>query len=473
MQPADYVSASDGTGEAVRAIVTTERLVGATTLIVDSVAKWPLKFIATSGTLDPLTGLLDDNTLTVFKGTLTGSIITIDEFAPGYADVGHTVNQIVVLKPSTLWADIVRAYLDELTAFAEASTHVALVKNETVSGVKDGSNTVFTIVGSALTGSVELYKNGVRQLPGVGNDYTVAGQTITMALAPLTGTVLLADYATSTSQFTSPTTVGIRTNEAVTGTVNGTNKIFTTISSYVPGTLEVWVNGLKQIPVTHYVETTPTSGVFTFDDAPITGDNIIVNYQNSLSFAIGDADTVDTFHASPVATANTLLPLNSSAKYPLEVTETQYMFLNRTSDLSVSNASWVELNMLQAVHNTMQGGTYWSIADHNRISFPVSGIYAINIWCVWANSGGGTLRALTVSFNATTVGGSPDYRDISDYRMPVAFNNKNNIYLEVPVTAGEYLCMFAYQNSGGTLSIASAPGYNAATKVTVRKVGEL
>ena len=41
MQPADYVAASDGTGEAVRAIVTTTRLIGASTLIVDSVDNWP------------------------------------------------------------------------------------------------------------------------------------------------------------------------------------------------------------------------------------------------------------------------------------------------------------------------------------------------------------------------------------------------------------------------------------------------
>jgi hypothetical protein len=321
MQPADYVAASDGTGEAVRAIVTTQRLIGATTLIVDSVENWPNKFIATSGTLDPVTGMLDDDTLTVFKGTLTGSIITIDEYAPGYPDVGHEVNQVVVLKPSTLWADIVRAYLDELTDFAEASTQVSLVRNETPGGPVNGVNVTFTLAGSAVTGSVELYKNGVRQAPGVGNDYTVSGTIVTMAVAPLTGTVLLADYATSVSQFTSPTTVGIRTNEAVSGTVNGTNKVFTTINSYIPGTLEVWVNGLKQLPVTHYVETTPTSGIFTFDDAPLTGDNIIVNYQNSLSFSIGDADTIDTFHASPVASANSILPLNASAEYPITTVE--------------------------------------------------------------------------------------------------------------------------------------------------------
>lgn len=112
--PIDYIAASNGSGEAVRAIVTTDRLISATTLIVDSVLNWPNRFVATSGTLDPLTGLLDEGTITVFKGVLTGSIITIEEFAPGYPDIGNTVGQVVVLKPSTFWADTLKTKFTDI-----------------------------------------------------------------------------------------------------------------------------------------------------------------------------------------------------------------------------------------------------------------------------------------------------------------------------------------------------------------------
>lgn len=438
MQPSDYVAASDGTGEAVRAIVTTQRLVGATTLIVDSVENWPNKFIATSGTLDPVTGMLDDNTLTVFKGTLTGSIITIDEYAPGYTDVGHSVNQIVVLKPSTLWADIVRAYLDELSDFAEASTQVALVRNEAVGGVVDGSNRTFTIVGSAVTGSVELYKNGVRQAPGTGNDYTVSGSTITMEVAPLTGAVLLADYATSTAQFTSPTTIGFRTNEAVSGTINGTNKVFTTIAPYMPGTLEVWVNGLKQIPVTHYVETTPTSGIFTFDDAPLTGDNIIVNYSNSLSFALGDADTVDTFHASPVAAANSILPLNASAKYPIEVISNPYKFsayMSATQTLTTAGV-WYKLNYNTESYDTNNNfdtstGTY---------TVPVTGYYQFSATALMQAQAGNQF-ILSLGLTGTT-----EYvrlEQIPNTTGDITVSGTVDLYL----TAGQTVFVLAYSGT--------------------------
>lgn len=443
MQPADYVAASDGTGEAVRAIVTTQRLVGATTLIVDSVENWPNKFIATSGTLDPVTGMLDDNTLTVFKGTLSGSIITIDEYAPGYPDVGHTVNQVVVLKPSTLWADIVRAYLDELSDFAEASTQVSLVRNETLGGPVNGVNVTFTLAGSAVTGSVELYKNGVRQAPGAGNDYTVSGTVVTMAVAPLTGTVLLADYATSVSQFTAPTTVGIRTNEAVSGTVNGTNKVFTTIAQYVPGTLEVWVNGLKQTPVTHYVETTPNSGIFTFDDAPLTGDNIMVNYQNSLSFAIGDADTLDTFHASPVAAANSILPLNANAKYPVTTIQTDCKFsAYPAANQTTVATTWTKIN--NATEEWDTGSNY--NAGTSVFTAPTTGYYWFSVSCIF-NTQPGT--AVLIGLGKNWVSGSETKRlgEIPNCTGNTTLCGSIEMYL----TAGDTIVALYYSATATTL----------------------
>ena len=102
-----YIRASDGSGEAVRAIVTSPRTVGDMDLIVDSVLNWPNKFIATSGDLDVDTGLFDPDSISIFYATLSGSIIVIDEFAPGYSDVGHTTGQTVLLKPTTAWADAV------------------------------------------------------------------------------------------------------------------------------------------------------------------------------------------------------------------------------------------------------------------------------------------------------------------------------------------------------------------------------
>lgn len=100
----DLIRASNGNGEAVRASVTQIRAVGSTTLNVDALTHWPESFIATSGRIQA-DGSLDPSSVSVFSGHITGSAITIDEFAPGYEDAGNSVGEVVIVKPSTMWAD--------------------------------------------------------------------------------------------------------------------------------------------------------------------------------------------------------------------------------------------------------------------------------------------------------------------------------------------------------------------------------
>lgn len=108
MDNIDYISASDGTGEAPRATVNVYRAPTVPILNVDSTENFPNKFVASAGTVDATTGLIDPATLMVFKGSKTsGTEITIDEVAPGYSDIETNVADVVVLKPTTLWADLV------------------------------------------------------------------------------------------------------------------------------------------------------------------------------------------------------------------------------------------------------------------------------------------------------------------------------------------------------------------------------
>lgn len=102
-------------------------------------------------------------------------------------------------------------------------------------------------------------------------------------------------------------------DETVTGSVNGSNTSFTTTSPYMAGTLEVFINGLRQARTTHVTESSPTTGVFTLDVAPQTSDVLRVNYQTTVASSFA-ADTVDGFHASSTPAASTLLALNSRAQ---------------------------------------------------------------------------------------------------------------------------------------------------------------
>ena len=108
-----YLKASNGSGEPPRATVTVARSISATTLTVDAVTNWPPFFVATSGVLNTTTGVINPATVKVFKGSIVSGQIQIDAFAPGYTDVGNAVGDIVVLKPSTKWADVIA------TAFAD------------------------------------------------------------------------------------------------------------------------------------------------------------------------------------------------------------------------------------------------------------------------------------------------------------------------------------------------------------------
>lgn len=59
-------------------------------------------------------------------------------------------------------------------------------------GVINGVNTIFTL--PTVPGPVVLvYRNGVLQQPG-GSDYTLSGSTVTFAIAPLLGDILLVVY---------------------------------------------------------------------------------------------------------------------------------------------------------------------------------------------------------------------------------------------------------------------------------------
>lgn len=73
------------------------------------------------------------------------------------------------------------------------------VWNETPGGTVNGSNAAFTLAGGpSPSNSLLLFKNGMLQRAGSGNDFTLSGSTVTFEAGniPATGDVLLASYTT-------------------------------------------------------------------------------------------------------------------------------------------------------------------------------------------------------------------------------------------------------------------------------------
>jgi hypothetical protein len=69
---------------------------------------------------------------------------------------------------------------------------ITLIDGEVPSGLINGINKIFTLAQLPASGSLHLYKNGLRQRPTI--DYTIVGQTITFVIEPNVSSNLLADY---------------------------------------------------------------------------------------------------------------------------------------------------------------------------------------------------------------------------------------------------------------------------------------
>lgn len=175
----NLINASNGNGEAVRASVTAIRAQGSTTLKVDSLTNWPANFIATSGKLLP-DGDLDPETVVVFFGHLTGSDIIIDGFAPGYDDDGSKVSDVVLIKPTTLWADQIAETL-EVSLENDGTLNENAIEQVLSSGQIAEDLRIKPRISSAASGNIA---------PNIDeyNYYRRTGATATVAVANPIGT---------------------------------------------------------------------------------------------------------------------------------------------------------------------------------------------------------------------------------------------------------------------------------------------
>jgi hypothetical protein len=85
--------------------------------------------------------------------------------------------------------DHVIAYLDEITSPGNTVLVSEYIVNETPTGAVDNMNTVFALINAPETGTVQVFLNGVLQDPGMTNDYTISGSTVTFNTAPSSGKV--------------------------------------------------------------------------------------------------------------------------------------------------------------------------------------------------------------------------------------------------------------------------------------------
>lgn len=113
----------------------------------------------------------------------------------GTAGQVYIANSSGVLTPTTLSGDVATVggtgAVTLSTGIVRAANYVV---RETPSGLVNGSNTAYTLAAAPVTGTEQVYLNGILQDPGAGNDYTISSATITFASAPATGDKIRVTY---------------------------------------------------------------------------------------------------------------------------------------------------------------------------------------------------------------------------------------------------------------------------------------
>lgn len=142
----------------------------------------------------------------VYKGTINmGSDPGLP--APSAANLGWTY-VVNVASPgdvsyTNLPANITYNVFDEVSSHGSGTWDYMggaqaddAVENEVPAGTINGVNAVFTLAFAPIGNSQHLYKNGIRQRPGAGNDYTISGAVLTLLAGnvPQPGDSLLCDY---------------------------------------------------------------------------------------------------------------------------------------------------------------------------------------------------------------------------------------------------------------------------------------
>lgn len=185
----DYLSVSNGSGDAALMHVQTERLTGSSTLDVDTVVNVPQKFIGTYGLLGP-DGLITSATKKDFKGHLSGADVIIDGHLPGSTDTGTPAGYVVIIKPNTSWSDNVANFiknlknigtgLEALWVGALTATSAAITAALTVGGdatvtgnlVVNGTSRVAS--GSVASGSTITPANQIYDVTALAANATIA-----------------------------------------------------------------------------------------------------------------------------------------------------------------------------------------------------------------------------------------------------------------------------------------------------------
>ncbi len=173
---------------------------------------------------------------------------------------------------ATLVYDMYEVGVDFQGVFAEAN-----IWGEIPSGDVDGVNDLFTICLAHKSGTLRVYLDGLRMIPGV--DFNIVdSQTFQFTTVPSIGMTISVDYVIDRMGVDDFLPFFVF-NEVPT---QNSPTEFQTANNYEPETVQVYKNGMRMKLGVDYVETLPNLLTFVFSvDAVL--DKVIVDYGKALT----------------------------------------------------------------------------------------------------------------------------------------------------------------------------------------------
>lgn len=310
----------------------------------------------------------------------------------------------------------------------------SLVSGEVPGGTINGSNTAFTTASAYTSGSLRVFKNGIR-LKGGGNDYTEVANGFTMVTAPATGTVLLVDYNTVPSVFATGSTSFIY-SELCGGTPNGAITAFTTASSYVSLSTVVFLDGVRMRRGVDYTESADKE--ITFSSAPATGSEVLIDYQSAVSVA-GNADTLDGQHGAY------FMPIAHPYKAHAIIVANQ----------TINDTTITKIQFNTEVYDNNEN--FDAVTNFNYTA-PVTGYYQINCHCTLSDATAKFVTGSLYLYKNNSAFGQLDSTPYPGISTATAFNFN---YSEVLyLTAGDtiHFAVYGDTSDNGTFVVSGTSG---------------
>jgi hypothetical protein len=164
------------------------------------------------------------------------------------------------------WDKSVEEVADNTVFIRKASRDVT---REIPDGEINDVNYIFMLEDVPLSGSEQVYLNGILQKRGTGRDYTIVENRLYFVEPPMIGSVITCTYSTSSN-------TELR-GEIPIGDIDGENEMFVLQRTPVSGTEHIFLNGILQAPGENF-DYVLKDNLLVFNEAPAAGSLVICDY---------------------------------------------------------------------------------------------------------------------------------------------------------------------------------------------------